>query len=78
MMQHITGIPQSAIFSSLEDTILRKTRSFYRCFWSISITNFRFSVQTIKGPWFQQQSVSRYLYGYLNGIRSGGIWKGMF
>jgi hypothetical protein len=50
MIQHITGIAQSAIFSSLQDIIYRKIRSFYRCFCRInSITNFRFSVQTIKG-----------------------------
>jgi hypothetical protein len=50
MMQHITGIPQSAFFSSLEDTILPKPRSFYRCFVeALSLQTLGFSVQTIKG-----------------------------
>jgi hypothetical protein len=51
MMQHITGIPRiSYFFSSLEDTILPKTCSFYRCFVeALSLQTLGFSVQTIKG-----------------------------
>jgi hypothetical protein len=56
MMQHITGTSQSAIFSSLEDTIL-KTPFVLSMLLSkpYHFTNFRLSVQTIKaedGPSF--------------------------
>jgi hypothetical protein len=50
MMQHITGIRNQLFFSSLEDTILPENPvRFIDALSSFIITNFRFSVQTIKG-----------------------------
>jgi hypothetical protein len=43
LMMHIIGIPQSAFFSSLEDTILPENPvRFIDAFVSLIITNFRF------------------------------------
>jgi hypothetical protein len=47
----------------------------------IDILKLGFAIKTLKteGRPVSTESVSKiYLYGYLNGIRVGGIWKGMF
>jgi hypothetical protein len=51
MMQHITGISQSAFFSSLEDTILPENpvRFIDAFVEALSLQTLGFSVQTIKG-----------------------------
>jgi hypothetical protein len=51
MMQHIRNSSQSAIFSSLEDTIFyRKPRSFYRCFVeALSLQTLGFLFKPLKG-----------------------------
>jgi uncharacterized membrane protein len=50
VMQQIIGIPALDVFFSLEDTISLKTPfALSMLCRSLIITNFRFSVQTIKG-----------------------------
>jgi hypothetical protein len=74
MMQHITEFLAISFFSSLEDTILPKPRSFYRCFVeALSLQTLGFSVQTIKRKALSFDTkifLKIYLYGYLNGLRS--------
>jgi transposase len=77
-MQHITGIPRNQmVFSSLEDTILpdNPVRFIDAFVEALGLTAIGFKVQTIKSegrPSFNSKVFLKiYLYGYLNGIRSG-------
>jgi hypothetical protein len=77
LMQHIMEFLAINFFSSLEDTILRKPRSFYRCFCrSFIITNFRFSVPLKKRevPSFDTKIFLK-IYLYLNGLQTPKLEK---
>jgi hypothetical protein len=69
-MQRMTGIPRNQVFSSLEDTILPKLRSFYRCFEALSLETLDFLFKLLKerrSPSFHNTSfLAIYLYGYIN------------
>ena len=77
-MQHITGISRHQMrFSSLEDTIsLDNQVRFIDAFVEyIDLSKLEFAVKTLKTegrPSFNSKVfLKMYLYGYLNGIRSG-------
>ena len=77
-MQHITGISRQQMhFSSLEDTISPDNQvRFIDAFVEyIDLSKLDFAVKTLKTegrPSFNSKVfLKMYLYGYLNGIRSG-------
>jgi transposase len=73
---HHRNSSQSAIFSSLEDTILPENpvRFIDAFVEALSLQTLGFSVQTIKGvrSFDTKIFLKIYLYGYLNGLRSAG------
>ncbi|MDD2674864.1 MAG: transposase [Flavobacterium sp.] len=77
-MQHITGISRQQMrFSSLEDTISadNQVRFIDAFFEYIDLSKLNFAVKTLKTegrPSFNSKVFLKiYLYGYLNGVRSG-------